>query len=120
MTIKVLVNTIGQHIVADTKQVENKETKEIVGYWLKNPRIVNYSRNKEGEISVAFVPYCLVSDEQEFSVRSTDIVAILEPRDDVVESYSAVSNPEPVGADLPTVTTEEISNETEPAVAEVG
>ena len=28
MAVKVLVNQIGQHIIAETKQVENKETKK--------------------------------------------------------------------------------------------
>ena len=34
--------------------------------------------------------YCLVSDEQEFSVRANHIVAILEGRDDVVAKYEEV------------------------------
>ena len=43
MTVKVLVTAIGQHIVADVKQVENKETKEVIAYWITNPRTVSYS-----------------------------------------------------------------------------
>ena len=36
MAVKVLVNALGQHILADTKQIENKETGDVVGYWLGN------------------------------------------------------------------------------------
>ena len=40
MSIKVIVTAIGQHVIADIKQIENKETNELVGYWLENPRMV--------------------------------------------------------------------------------
>ena len=33
MSIKVLVTEIGQHVIGDIKQIENKETEEVVGYW---------------------------------------------------------------------------------------
>ena len=83
MAVKVLVTQIGQQIVSETKQVENKETGDIVGYWLTQPRVVNYTKDEEGNIGVNFTPYCLVSDEAEFSVRAEHVVAILEPRADV-------------------------------------
>lgn len=90
MAVKVLVNTVGQHIVAETKQVENKETKELVAYWLSEPRIAAYSRDENGNIAVGFAPYCVISDEKEFSVRPESVVSILEPRADVVEKYNEV------------------------------
>ena len=90
MAVKVLVNTLGQHIVADTKQVENKETKELIAYWVKNPRMAAYSRDEEGAIAVGFSPYCVLSDEQEFTLRVESVVAILEPREDVVTEYARI------------------------------
>ena len=90
MAVKVLVNTLGQHIVADVKQVENKETKELIAYWVKYPRIAAYSRDEEGAVAVGFSPYCLLSDEQEFTVRTESVVAILEPRADVVTEYERI------------------------------
>ena len=90
MAVKVLVTEIGQQLIADVKQVENKDTNEVVGYWLKAPRVVIYNRTEDGNISVGFGNYCLVSDEQEFSVRANHIVAILEGRDDVVAKYEEV------------------------------
>ena len=104
MTVKVLVTALGQQIVAGAKQIENKETQELVGYWLENPRVVGYTRNEDGEISVNFGPYCMVSDEQAFSLRSDHVVAILEPRADVSEAYSQLVSP----ADAPT---EELNDE---------
>ena len=88
MTVKVLVTALGQQIVAGVKQIENKETNEIVGYWLSNPRTVQYTKDEEGNIGINFQAYCLISDENEFSLRADHVVAILEPRDSVAEGYT--------------------------------
>ena len=99
MTVKVLVTALGQQIIAGAKQIENKETGDLVGYYLENARLVGYSKNDDDEgLSVNFGPYCLVSDESNFSVRSEHIVAILEPRADVAEAYGELVNPEPTDA----------------------
>ena len=95
MAIKVLVTAIGQQIVADVKQIENKETNEVVGYWLAQPRVVQYTQDEEENIGVNFVTYCLVSDETEFSIRADHIVAILDPRPSVLEGYTKLVYPEP-------------------------
>ena len=124
MAVKILVTAIGQQIVADVKQIENKETSEVVGYWLSNPRVVLYNRvenDEGGAVTVGFGAYCLVSDEQEFSIKADHIVAILEARDDVVAKYQelagaqAVDDPGIVSADNVTVETEsDEPNSTDP------
>ena len=93
MTVKVLVTALGQQIVADTKQIENKESGDLVGYWMNNPRLVGYTQGEGDGLNVNFGPYCLVSDEASFSVRAEHIVAILEPRADVVEAYTQLVTP---------------------------
>jgi len=95
MAIKILVTQIGQHIIADTKQVENKDSGQLIAYWVREPRIVGYTRGEDGAISVNFNSYCLVSDESEFSIKESNIVSILEPRDDVLDSYTAKVFDEP-------------------------
>jgi len=102
MTVKVLVTAIGQQIIADTKQIENKETNDIVGYWLSQPRLIQYSQNEDGNLGVNFATYCLVSDEAEFSLRGDHVVSILEPRQDVVDAWKLLVYPE-----TPEGTTEE-------------
>ena len=88
MAIKVLVNQIGQHIIADTRQVEKKDSGDVVAYFVKEPRVVIYNRDTEtNSITVNFGSFCLVSDENEFTIKESNIVAILEPRDDVLISY---------------------------------
>ena len=114
MAIKVLVTAIGQQIVADTKQVENKDTKELVGYWLENPRVVSYVPSSDPEntnISVRFGSYCAVSDENSFSLAKEHVVAILEPRADVLEAYTSNTVP---------VTTEETTDEPVTDTVEAG
>ena len=87
MAVKVLVNALGQHLLADTKQIENKETGDVVGYWLSNPRLVYYNQGEDGEVSVNFGSYCLISAENEFSVRAEHIVSILSVREEVEEAW---------------------------------
>ena len=96
MATKVLVTAIGQQIIADVKQVENKESKEVIGYWLTNPRVVGYKVGEDEQVTVNFGSYCLVSNDTEFSVRAEHIVAILEPREEVLERYNAIVAPEEV------------------------
>ena len=101
MAVKVLVTALGQQIVTEAKQIENKETGDLVGYWMTNPRVVSYIKNDDDEgLSVNFGPYCLVSDEQSFSIRSEHIVAILEPRGDVVKAYVDMVAPEETPLEL--------------------
>lgn len=93
MAVKVLVTNIGQHVIADTKQVENKETKEVIAYWVKNPRIVSYQLDEQQQVNVNFGMYCIVSNEAEFSIRADHVVSILEPREDVAERYTEIVDP---------------------------
>jgi len=90
MAVKVLVNAVGQHIVSEAKQVEEKESKRIIAYLLENPRVASYNRDEEGNINVGFAPYCVLSDEASFTIRAENIVAILDPREDVREQYTSL------------------------------
>ena len=122
MTVKVLVTALGQQIVADTKQIENKESNELVGYWMENPRVVAYQRNEEGEVSVNFAAYCMVSDEASFSIRAEHVVAILEPRQDVVDAYTNLVTPPAAEATVEgteeTTVEETVDDVTVPVIAE--
>ena len=115
MAVKVLLTHIGQQLISDVKQIENKDTNQIVGYWLKQPRTINYNQGENGELGVNFGPVCPVSDEAEFSVRAEYIVAILEPREDVAEGYNtAVYPPVAPQTGLETISTEEVAAQATP------
>ena len=117
MAVKILVTSIGQQIVSEVKQVENKETKEVIAYWLENPRIVGYAQGEDGQINVNFGAYCLLSDEAAFSIRADSIVSILEPRADVVERYTEQTTA-PVAEEVSDETVEELKDAIESDSAE--
>ena len=117
MAVKILVTNIGQQIVSEVKQVENKETKEVIAYWLENPRVVGYAQGEDGQINVNFGAYCLLSDEAAFSIRADSIVSILEPRADVVERYTEQTTA-PVEEEVSDETVEELKDATESDSAE--
>lgn len=87
MAIKVLVTSLGQHLIADTKQITKKDDDELVAYWVENPRVITYNQTDDGKISINFLPYCMVSDENAFSIDKSYITSILEVREDVLKSY---------------------------------
>ena len=120
MAVKVLVNAVGQHIVSEAKQVEEKETKKIIAYLLENPRVASYTRDDEGNINVGFAPYCVLSDEASFTIRAENIVAILDPREDVATQYSSLVTPpaaeETVVAEVEPVAAEEAAEAAAEAV----
>ena len=103
MAVKVLVGLAGNQIIADTKQVENKETGELIAYWVINPQTINYSQNEDGSIALGFGTYCLVSDEKEFSIKESAVVSILEPKPEVLEAYLKKVNPPEDETDTPAV-----------------
>ena len=102
MAVKVLVTQLGQHVIADTKQVSRKETEELIAYWVREPKLIIYNRDEEGNMTINFGSFCPVSDENEFSIKESHIVSILEAREDVKEAYttkvfgneSSTDNPE--------------------------
>lgn len=93
MAVKVLVNAIGQHLIADVKQVEDSETNEIVAYWLRNAKTVSYQQTAEGQVGIQMGDFCPIAIAGEFSIRRDHIVAILDPREDVLQSYQELIDP---------------------------
>lgn len=93
MAIKVLVTAIGQHLLADVKQLENQDTNELVAYWLRNAQLVRYVPQEGGNVAIKLSEFCPVANGAEFSVRVEHVVAILDPREDVLESYRTLVTP---------------------------
>jgi len=106
MAVKVLVNAIGQHILADVKQVENSETNEVIAYWLRDAKAVSYQATSDGQVGIQMGDFCPIANGAEFSIRHDHIVAILDPREDVLETYNKLTNPEVVTPEVVTDATE--------------
>jgi hypothetical protein len=58
---------------------------------------VSYAPNEDDDqkgIAIQYLPYCILSDEQSFTIKADHIVAILEPRDDVASRYKEIVTPD--------------------------
>lgn len=95
MAVKILVNNLGQHIIADVKQVTNKETEELVAYWVREPRQIVYRPAEEGGLIIDMSPTCPVAVTTEHAIRADSIVSILDPVESVEERYMELINPAP-------------------------
>ena len=116
MTVKVLITNNGQQIISEVKQVEQKESKEVIAYWLINPRVVSYNLTEDEQVNVNFGAYCLISNETEFSLKSDHVVAILEPRPEVLERYNGlVESQKPEDEEETTEEATEEATEDEPS-----
>ena len=93
MAVKILVNNLGQHTIADVKQVSNKETEEIVAYWVKEPRIISYRKSEDGPgLAIDFTSPCPVAITTEYAIRADYVVSILDPVVQVEQKYVEVVN----------------------------
>ena len=123
MAIKVIITPLGQQVIAEVKQIENKDTKQVVGYLLENPRLVSYQKGEsEGEVAVNFAPYCLLSDDAEVSIRPEFATSIVTPRQEVIDNYSSVvlrENPPEAPEETP-AQVEVVGNESSDSAVEEG
>ena len=95
MSVNILINSLGQHLIAETQQVNNKETGERIAYWVRDPRAVVYNRNEDGSVNIDFANPCPISSSTEYAIATHHIVSVLDPLPEVEERYQLVVAPEP-------------------------
>lgn len=105
MAIKVLINELGQHLIADVSQVTNKETEELIAYWVKNARLVSYGQGEGDETVINLIDPCPISSDTEYAIAAHHIISILEPAADIARGYSerVAPNEEPAGPQTETI-----------------
>ena len=105
MAIKVLVNALGQHIIADVSQVTNKDTNELIAYWVKNARLVSYELGEDDTTSLTLLDTCPIAADTEYAIAAQHIVSIREPQADIARGYSERVSPneDPAGPQTETV-----------------
>ena len=106
MTAKILINRLGQHIIAGVKQVERTVEggdNELVAYWLTEPRVITYNANAEGEVTIGFGALCPVAQNNEFAYAESFVVSILDPVEAVAQRYEELVAPvlEPATEEAP-------------------
>ena len=93
MAVKILVNNLGQHTIADVQQVSNKETEELIAYWVKEPRIISYRQAEEGPgLAIDMSSPCPVGVTTEYAIRADFVVSILDPIAEIEAKYVEVVN----------------------------
>ena len=95
MDVKILVNNLGQHIIAGVKAIQDSETEVLLAYWLKHARLIRYSLNEENKPVMNFASFCPAAVDAEFALNAEFVAARLDPRQDVVETYLNTIAPEP-------------------------
>ena len=100
MSVKILINALGQQIIADVRAVSNKETNELLAYWVKHPRVISYRGMEDGTISADLLDYCPVGSSLEFSIAAHHVVSLLDAKEEVAERYLEIVTPAPTEVDV--------------------
>ena len=110
MAAKILINQVGQHIIADVKQVTHKDSDQVIAYWVEHPRIINYTRAEDGNLSLSFLDACPASSETAYGISSHHIASILDPKPEVESHWAStvgLAAPEEAPAEVEVVGDEE-------------
>jgi hypothetical protein len=95
MSVKILILKSLEDVVADVKEMLSGE--KVVGYILNNPYVVSI---KEGEqTQVGFYPYAPLSKDNAIPIPCDWVVSIVEPLEEVKQSYLEQVNAKSKGTD---------------------
>lgn len=87
MAVKIHIGIAGNQYIAETKQVENKETGEVVAYFAENPLSINYVQNDNGTVGLNFSAFCLASDDTTVTINKDAILALVDPTTALYDAY---------------------------------
>ncbi len=86
MSVKLLVLKSYEDVIADVKEMMSGE--KVIGYLLTNPFVTRVNEGENGNASsVTYYPYVPLSKQKEIPIPCDWVVSILEPFDEVKESY---------------------------------
>jgi hypothetical protein len=94
MSVKLLVLKSYEDVIADVKEMMSGE--RVIGYLLANPFV---TRINTEDSSVAYYPYVPLSKQKEIPIPCDWVVSIVEPLDEVKESYLEHVNGQTAGTD---------------------
>jgi hypothetical protein len=94
MSVKLLILKSYEDVIADVKEMMSGD--KVIGYLLNNPFITKLEQSLEGESAkVSFYPYAALSKQKEIPIPCDWVVSIVEPLDEVKQSYLEQFNAEP-------------------------
>jgi len=96
MSVKLLVLKSYEDIIADVKEMMSGE--KVISYLLTNPFVTRVNDGEDGTgSSVTYYPYVPLSKQKEIPIPCDWVVSIVEPLDEVKESYLEHVNGQTVG-----------------------
>lgn len=94
MSVKLLILKSYEDVVADVKEMISGD--KVIGYVLNNPYLVRLEDgNEELPARVSFYPYAVLSKDKNIPIPCDWVVSILEPLDEVKNSYLERLNEKP-------------------------
>jgi len=98
MSVKLLVLKSYEDIIADVKEMMSGD--KVIGYLLSNPFVTRVNdEERGGGTSVTYYPYIPLSKQKEIPIPCDWVVTIVEPHDEVKESYLEHVNGQTAGTD---------------------
>jgi len=98
MSVKLLVLKSYEDIIADVKEMMSGE--KVIGYLLSNPFVTRLNdEQRGGATSVTYYPYIPLSKQKEIPIPCDWVVTIVEPHDEVKNSYLEHVNGQTAGTD---------------------
>jgi len=93
MSVKLLILKSYEDVIADVKEMMSGD--KVIGYLLNNPFITKLEQSLEGESAkVSFYPYAALSKQKEIPIPCDWVVSMVEPLDEVKQSYLEQFNAE--------------------------
>lgn len=94
MSVKLLILKSYEDVIADVNEIVSGD--KVVGYILNDPYVVRLEdSNQELPARVSFYPYAALSKDKNISIPYDWVVSILEPLDEVKNSYLERLNEKP-------------------------
>lgn len=94
MSVKLLILKSYEDVVADVKEMISGE--KVIGYVLNNPYLVRLEDEDQAlPARVSFYPYAALSKDRNIPIPCDWVVSIVEPLDEVKNSYLERLNAKP-------------------------
>lgn len=94
MSVKLLILKSYEDVVADVKEMLSGD--KVVGYLLENPYLVRLEDSTEElPARISFYPYAALSKDKTIPIPCDWVVSIVEPLDEVKNSYLERLNAKP-------------------------
>tara|TARA_B100000287_G_C20024439_1_gene539834 strand:- start:112 stop:471 length:360 start_codon:yes stop_codon:yes gene_type:complete len=98
MTIKLALLKSGEDVIADWHELINNDNESVAAYLAKNPYTVTLkksdipSENEPTKVGIAFFPWMPLSKEKDIPVNPDWVVTLVDPVDEVKQSYEEKLN----------------------------